>query len=225
MNVLKVLLKRIYLKFRWRDKCRFCGNAVADRKSTFDGRNYICNGTEIVNAHFGYASGVGINCFLKDIDIGKYCCFAGEIMTVVGRHPSSDYVSIHPAFYSTTQQWGFTYVNEDKFDVNHRLDKERQISFRIGNDVWVGERVQFLEGVTVGDGAIIAAGAVVTKDVPPYAIVGGVPAKVIRYRFSQEQIEKLFEIKWWDWEEEKIRRYAEKFNNVDTLLNSFKNGD
>ena len=95
----------------------------------------------------------------------------------------------------------------------------------IGNDVWIGLNVTILGGVTVGDGAVLAAGAIVTKDVPPYAIVGGNPAKIIKYRFSKEQIEKLLKIKWWDWplwkvydnmeliDDENINYFIEKFYN------------
>jgi acetyltransferase-like isoleucine patch superfamily enzyme len=75
----------------------------------------------------------------------------------------------------------------------------------VGSDVWTTENCLVLPGITIGDGAIVAAGAVVTRDVPPYAIVGGNPARVIRYRFSEEQIAALLEIRWWDWPEEKVR--------------------
>lgn len=75
----------------------------------------------------------------------------------------------------------------------------------LGNDVLIGSHALVLGGVSIGNGAVVAAGAVVTKDVPPYAVVGGVPAKVIKYRFSQEIIDKLQEMQWWDWPEEKLR--------------------
>jgi len=88
----------------------------------------------------------------------------------------------------------------------------------IGNDVWIGANAIILQGVTIGDGAIVAAGAVVTKDVPPYAIVGGVPAKVIKYRFPDSTIVKLLEIKWWDKPEEWILENVEKFSNVDDFI-------
>ena len=77
----------------------------------------------------------------------------------------------------------------------------------IGNDVWIGYEAVILAGVTIGDGAVIGARAVVTKDIPPYTIVGGVPAKPIRKRFTQETIDLLLKIKWWNWPEERIRQH------------------
>ena len=90
----------------------------------------------------------------------------------------------------------------------------------IGNDVWVGFGATILSGVTIGDGAVIGARALVAKDVPPYAIVGGVPAKVIKYRFDDATIGRLLKLKWWNCKEKKIRKHVDKLcsNNVEELL-------
>jgi acetyltransferase-like isoleucine patch superfamily enzyme len=82
----------------------------------------------------------------------------------------------------------------------------------IGNDVWIGTSAIILSGVKIGHGAVVAAGSIVTKSVPPYAIVGGNPAKIIKYRLSEEKIEELLEMKWWDWSEEKIKKNIDFFS-------------
>lgn len=93
----------------------------------------------------------------------------------------------------------------------HVMKIDQKYEILIGNDVWIGNGVTLLPGVKIGDGAVVAAGSIVTKDVPPYAIVGGNPAKVIKYRFTDEQIEKLLDIKWWEWDDRKIEANKENF--------------
>lgn len=90
----------------------------------------------------------------------------------------------------------------------------------VGNDVWIGAKATIMSGIKINHGAVVAAGSVVTKDVPPYAIVGGNPAKIIRYRFTEQQIESLLKIKWWDWEESKIKEHAMKLwnNDIDEFI-------
>ena len=92
----------------------------------------------------------------------------------------------------------------------------------IGNDVWIGEHVTIMSGVTIGDGAVIATNSHVVKNVAPYSIVGGNPAKLIKYRFTEEQIQKLLEIKWWNWNDEKINSYLPLLcsSNIDDFINA-----
>lgn len=101
----------------------------------------------------------------------------------------------------------------DVEDITSAWDRKGDII--IGNDVWIGYEAVIMSGVTIGDGAIIGARSVVTKDIPPYTIVGGVPARQIRRRFSEETIAALLELKWWNWPREKIARKIEAIKNGD----------
>jgi len=139
--------------------------------------------------------------------IGRYCSIAGGIKTGLVEHPV-DFLSTHPLFYGQWREWpelsefyedSSESVNNAKTKLSERLGK-RNYQIEIGNDVWIGENVTILRGVKIGDGAIIASGALVTSDVAPYSIVGGIPAKLIKYRFDDEIIRRLIKIKWWDYE-------------------------
>ena len=111
----------------------------------------------------------------------------------------------------------FSYVNENIFEEFEWVDKKEGLYVKIGNDVWIGNGVSIMEGVTIADGTIIGAGAVVVKDTEPYSIVGGNPAKVIRYRFGEDEIKFLANLEWWNWKEEQIKKYAIYFNDVRNL--------
>lgn len=171
--------------------------------------------------------------------IGSFCSI-NETACIVPNHPR-DIISTHTSFYVATK-----YVANDFEAVDDAfLKKRKRLSqvygtyefnpaindFRsylapnqqcvIGNDVWIGWHAIITPGVSIGDGAIIAAGAVVTHDVPPYAIVGGIPAKVIRKRFSDDMIEKLLKIKWWDWSDEKIMENYAYFYQPEKFVAKF----
>ncbi|MFI3326454.1 MAG: CatB-related O-acetyltransferase [Clostridia bacterium] len=217
------IIKRIFQIIRqnkFKKKCKFTRLITIDKNVEFEGMNKICDNSTILNTKMGYASYIGDSSFIKNAQIGKYTCIARDVTTIIGNHPSTKFVSIHPAFYSAKKQSGFSYIENDLFDDFKYIDREKCISLIIGNDVWIGESTRVLEGVTIGDGAIVAAGAVVTKDVPPYAIVGGVPAKIIKYRFTQEQIEKLLKLKWWNKDNNWIRQNAYLFYDIENFLES-----
>jgi virginiamycin A acetyltransferase len=132
--------------------------------------------------------------------IGKFCMFAHGVIVLSGGEHDLSRVTCYPLRKNIT----FEKSSGD-------LDSASKGSVIIGNDVWVGAGAIILSGVNIGDGAIVAAGSVVTKDVPPYSIVGGNPAKLIRFRFSEDQIAKLLSISWWNWSEDKIKTNLDSF--------------
>ena len=127
-------------------------------------------------------------------------------------------MSSHPAFFLADYRPDiFKYIEKSKFE-NYPTIKDTPYFNIIGNDVWIGSDVKILQGITIGDGAVVAAGAVVTKDVEPYTIVGGVPAKKIRDRFDEEKKDFLNKLKWWDKDDEWLQKYGNYFENIDKLM-------
>ncbi|MBD1573274.1 CatB-related O-acetyltransferase [Vibrio sp. S17_S38] len=135
--------------------------------------------------------------------IGSFCSIGDNVTIVKGNHPLS-FVSTHPFLYE--KKYGGYIIND--MDISHAVEAEK---VSIENDVWIGANVSIMPGVTISNGAIIATGAVVTKDVPAYAIVGGIPAKIIRYRFESDVIEKLQRSQWWNWPQDKIKEHISLF--------------
>jgi acetyltransferase-like isoleucine patch superfamily enzyme len=139
--------------------------------------------------------------------VGSFCSIGpGTTIGGLGAHPLN-MISTNPVFYSTLRQCGMTFSDADYFT--------EMKSVVLGNDVWVGANALILGGVTVGHGAVIAAGAVVTKDVPDYSVVGGVPAKVIKYRFTAEEIALLLKLQWWALPDSVLSANAQLFRNGD----------
>lgn len=161
----------------------FCYN------SSFGLNNIVYENTQIINTKVGDYTYIGGSNKIQNATIGKFCSIGSEVLIGLGIHPTN-LKSTYPGFYTNSEYYR---VNKE-YEFNG--DEYKQVN--IGNDVWIGTRATILDGVNIGDGAIIAAGAVVTKEVPPYAIVGGVPAKVIKYRFSESRITELLDEKWWD---------------------------
>ena len=142
------------------------------------------------------------------IKVGKYCSIGRDCNFFLHANHRADWIT------TSSQLWGpvTPEIADLHMSMGHPTCKG---DIKVGNDVWIGAKSTIMSGIKISDGAIVAAGSTVTKDVPPYAIVAGNPAKVVKYRFTGEQIEKLLRIKWWEWNEDKIREVAMELWSTD----------
>ncbi len=168
--------------------------ALIDSRSNISPYATIFRGAKIFNSTVGEMTYVGAS-ELVNTDIGKFCSIAKGCAIGLAEHRIS-YASTSPVFYEKINSTGRSWVKDNSDPIEGRI--------KLGNDVWVGRNAIVLSGVNIGNGAVIAAGAVVTKDVPAYAIVGGVPAKMIKMRFLPEISEVLLKSEWWNAPLEKI---------------------
>ena len=223
MRLHKLILSQLFYRIKLFNKhVRFGISSYIPRNSNFEGYNSIGSHC-FYYGNMGYASYIGDETQITG-DIGRYTSIGERVRTLPHSHPVNQFVSTHPAFYSIKKQSGFSFVKEQKYVEERFYDKDRQLAVNIGHDVWIGSDAIILGGVKIGNGAVVAAGAVVTKDVEPYAIVGGVPAKFIRYRFTAEQREKLIEFEWWEKDIEWLSENAEKFSDIEQFVLSMNRG-
>lgn len=200
------------------------GNKVTIRNVCFYGKNAVFSNTSLSNCHIGICTYVSRNCKLSNVKIGNFCSIADNVNTCNGQHPTTGFVTTFPSFYyNTSSQIGYSFHYESPlFDTSRRPDGEDQFEIVIGSDVWIGSHALLMPGIRIGDGAIIAAGSVVTKDVFPFSIVGGVPAKVIKKRFTDAQIEKLLKIKWWNKPLNDIIQNYRLFSDIDSFISQYE---
>jgi acetyltransferase-like isoleucine patch superfamily enzyme len=164
----------------------------------------------------GKYSGMNDNTYIARAKMGAFCTIGARTAINPFNHPTQ-WLSIHEfQYHPNSYDWVEEYKSMDRLARTPDMFK----NVTIGNDVWMGHNVNVMSGINVGDGAVIAAGAIVTKDVPPYAIVAGVPATVKRYRFAEDIIERLLRCKWWDLELSELSGLP--FNDIERCLDSIE---
>lgn len=176
----------------------------------------ISNGVRMQNSSIGDFSYVAHSARLSNVSIGRFCSIGPSIHIGLSSHPTREFVSTHPSFY-TKEHPACAYQI-----IEHSIYDDSIPKTLLGHDVWIGANAIIPGGVRIGTGAIIAAGSVVVKDIPPYAIVGGNPSRLIRYRFSSNEISKLMSSEWWNWPIEKIKDRANNFMNIKKFLTSIE---
>lgn len=189
--------------------------AKIGNKTKLEGYNKI-NKHVTFYGTIGFGSYIGDHSVINCANIGRFTSIAPYVQINCGRHPfKAPFVSTSPCFVSVLGQCGFTLTNEQRFE-------EITENVKIGNDCWIGQRVFISGGVSIGDGAVVLAHAAVVKDVPPYAIVGGVPAKIISYRYDEETITFLKRIKWWENDILWLKRHIAIMTNIEELKKYYK---
>lgn len=194
-------------------------------KTTFEGMNALMENARVQACNIGLGTYVGSNTNLQKTKVGRFCSIADHVNTGFGSHPTKCFVTTFPAFYYDTKNLGFSFYQGggNLFDIWKYVDPRRRYLVEIGNDVWIGSHVLIMDGIKIGDGAIVAAGAVVAKDVEPYSIVGGVPARHIRYRFTKAQIVFLLSFKWWERNITWIKEHYQEFQNIESFIQKIRN--
>ena len=176
--------------------------ALIDDVSIISKKAKIHRGAKIFNSKIDCYSYITKGSSSVYAEIGKFCSIGHGSSIGLGHH-TSDKLSTSPIFTEKINGTGHSWTNST---LEYPFKK-----VIIGNDVWIGSRVMVMGGVKIGDGAVIAAGSIVTKDVPPYAIVAGVPARLIKFRFEMDIINKLLEIKWWDIQQDELKKNINLF--------------
>jgi|GEM_PF-103189 len=201
--------RRCYLQKRFEGTV-FQWGTFADEDSRFEKGVVIRFNARIFRCEIGRYTYIGHDSIFQYSVVGRFCSVAPYVLCGLGRHPVESRAATSPTFYRKPVPC-LTLVDNTRFREDHA-------PIHIGNDVWIGARAIIMDGVTIADGVVVAAGAVVTRDVPPYAIVGGVPAKIIRYRFARETIDRLLAMAWWDRDIEWLKQHVDCFPDVKRLI-------
>lgn len=185
------------------------------RESTIHRTSKVGYRSNVIRLKMDKYSYMGNNSSIMNTNIGKFCSIASYCAIGGGEHPTN-WVSTSPCFYGQSSSIKGKFSNKEYNDSK---------VVNIGNDVWIGEKCFIKSGISIGDGVIIGSHTVVTKDIPPYAIAVGSPAKVIKYRFNDDIIKQLLDIQWWNFDDIKLEKYSNLFDNPEEFIKEYKKNE
>lgn len=187
--------------------------AQIDTHSHVNKKAKVYGFTKVYHSDIDAFSYVGRNCQLVYAKVGKFCSIAGDVRIGMANHTLS-YLSTSPIFTEKSNGTGHKWASSDTVNPYDPVV--------IGNDVWIGERAMVLGGVKIGNGAVIGAGAIVTHDIPPFAIAVGIPARVIRYRFDSDLIDAIESCQWWNYDEDELKGLLPYFQKSSISVQELK---
>ena len=210
--MIKKKLHIVRLKYRFPESVIYPG-VTLDAKSSLGVNSVVFEHVQLIDTNLGKCSYVQSNSKFISTEVGSFCSIGSGVSVGLSSHPTS-LVSSSPVFYDPRQPLPFFFVD--------RPSGYESISRTIiGSDVWIGEGAKIKSGLTIGVGCVIGAGSLITKNVPPYSIVGGVPGRILRKRFSDEMCEELLGSRWWESEDSKLAVLAKYMDSPEVFLSKF----